>query len=90
MSILSHKNSPLQAVQLSRRSLLQGAGSLVVSFTLSNLSETSFAQSVNSPVKSKSNATDEVQGFIAVNNDGSVTIYSGKVDLGTGVRTAIT
>ena len=28
--------------------------------------------------------TNEVDGFVAVNADGTVTIYSGKVDLGTG------
>ncbi len=31
----------------------------------------------------------EVDGFIAVNADGSVTIFSGKVDLGQGLRIAI-
>lgn len=30
-----------------------------------------------------------VDGYIAVNADGSVTIYSGKVDLGQGLRIAI-
>ena len=33
--------------------------------------------------------TSEVDGFVAVNADGSVTIYSGKVDLGQGLRIAI-
>src|SRR6185369_15583192 len=31
----------------------------------------------------------DVDGFIAVNADGSVTIFSGKVDLGQGLRIAI-
>ena len=73
---------------ISRRSLLKGVSSLVVSFTLAPLSENIYAQS-SGAVKSKSNALDEVEGFIAVNSDGTVTIYSGKVDLGTGVRTAM-
>jgi len=34
-------------------------------------------------------ALDEVDGFIAIGADGKVTVYSGKVDLGTGVRTAL-
>jgi nicotinate dehydrogenase subunit B len=32
----------------------------------------------------------EVDGFLAIGADGSVTVYSGKVDLGTGIRTAMT
>ncbi len=31
----------------------------------------------------------EVDGFVAINADGSVTIYIGKVDLGQGLRIAI-
>jgi len=75
---------------LSRRNLLQGAGSLVVSFSLGTLGENVLAQTVNASTKPKSNATDEVEGFISVNSNGTVTIFSGKVDLGTGIRTAMT
>ena len=35
-------------------------------------------------------APDRVDGFLAIDLQGNVTVYSGKVDLGTGVRTAIT
>ena len=38
----------------------------------------------------KSVAADEVGGFIAIDAKGKVTIYSGKVELGTGAITAIT
>src|SRR5262249_33813149 len=38
---------------------------------------------------SKTVAGDEVDGFLAIGADGNVTVYSGKVDLGTGVRTAL-
>ena len=41
------------------------------------------------PVGKSVNA-DEVGGFIAIDAKGTVTIYSGKVDLGTGAITAIT
>ena len=34
-------------------------------------------------------ALDEVDSFLAVTADENVTVYSGKVDLGTGVRTAM-
>jgi hypothetical protein len=35
-------------------------------------------------------ASDEVDGFLAIDRQGNVAVFSGKVDLGTGVRTAIT
>ena len=38
----------------------------------------------------KTVALDEVDGFLAIDADGKVTLFSGKVDLGTGVRTALT
>ena len=38
----------------------------------------------------KTVAPDEVDGFLAIDAQGAVTVYSGKVDLGTGVRTALT
>ena len=33
---------------------------------------------------------DQVDGFLAIDAKGRVTVYSGKVDLGTGIRTAMT
>ena len=38
----------------------------------------------------KTVAVDQVDGFLAIDARGHVTVYSGKVDLGTGVRTALT
>jgi nicotinate dehydrogenase subunit B len=35
-------------------------------------------------------APDRVDGFLAIDRHGNVTVFSGKVDLGTGVRTTIT
>src|ERR1700733_4107988 len=35
-------------------------------------------------------APDRVDGFLAIDLQGNVTVFSGKVDLGTGVRTTIT
>jgi nicotinate dehydrogenase subunit B len=69
---------------IDRRSLLRGAGALVVTF---NLTDTGAAQPA-SPAKTVS--PDQVDGFLAIHPDGSITVYSGKVDLGTGVRTALT
>jgi CO/xanthine dehydrogenase Mo-binding subunit len=68
---------------ISRRNLLKSGGALVVSFSLRTRA---VAQSTAGakPVDPK-----EVDSFLAVHADGSVTVYTGKVDLGTGLRIAI-
>src|SRR5262245_34471947 len=68
----------------SRRDLLKGTGALVVAFSLSRPDASAFAQ--DTPV-SKTVALDQVDGLPAIDDKGMVTVYSGKVELGTGVRT---
>jgi nicotinate dehydrogenase subunit B len=68
---------------LNRREFLAAGGSLVVSFALA---PGAFARQT-APIKTVS--AGEVDGFLAIAADGTVTVYSGKVDLGTGVRTAL-
>jgi nicotinate dehydrogenase subunit B len=72
--------------QVSRRAFLKGGGALIVTFSLA----AGATQAQPALPKDKSAASDEVGGFIAIDGKGLVTIYSGKVDLGTGVLTAIT
>jgi CO/xanthine dehydrogenase Mo-binding subunit len=72
---------------LSRREFLQTGGALVVGFTLP---APAFAQQApRAAALGKTLDAADVDGFIAVNADGSVTIFSGKVDLGQGLRIAI-
>ncbi len=71
----------------SRRDFLRGTGILIVSFSLRSLLETAVAQG---ETPGKTVALDEVDAFIAVDTRGNVTLYSGKVDLGTGIGTALT
>ena len=71
---------------LSRRAFLKGGGALIVTFTLyprSTAAQTSrdVAKSVN---------PDEVGSYLAIDGKGMVTLYSGKVELGTVAVTAIT
>ena len=77
---------------LSRRGFLQKSGSLVVTFSLASLASkaqnTPAAPSAAQPTVGAP-PPPPVDGFIAIGADGKVTIFSGKVDLGTGVRTAI-
>jgi nicotinate dehydrogenase subunit B len=68
-----------------RRNFVKGA--LMVTFSLAGGLASGKAQQV-ATVKTVS--ADEVDGFLAIGVDGNVTIYSGKVDLGTGVQTALT
>jgi CO/xanthine dehydrogenase Mo-binding subunit len=77
---------------ISRRSLLKGAGALVVSIgapigldTVLGIGE-AFAQASGSKPPL---TPDQLSSFIAVNADGSVAAYFGKMDMGQGVFTAI-
>ena len=68
---------------ISRRDLLKSGGALVVSFTLRT-------RAIAQPAGGgKPTDPKEVDSFLAVHADGSVTVYTGKVDLGTGLRIAI-
>ena len=72
----------------SRREFL-GLGGLIVSFSLSPA--LAAAENLLRPqLPQKTVAPDEVDGFLAIDRRGNVAVFSGKVDLGTGVRTAIT
>jgi nicotinate dehydrogenase subunit B len=72
--------------QCSRRTFLKRGGALVVTFAFAPWP----ARTEAARLTDKSVAADEVDGFIAIDAKGLVTIYSGKVELGTGVLTAIT
>jgi nicotinate dehydrogenase subunit B len=68
-----------------RREFVKGA--LLVTFTLACDITPGRAQQMTA---AKTVSAEEVDGFLAIDADGNVTVYSGKVDLGTGVRTALT
>ncbi|MCC7417958.1 MAG: xanthine dehydrogenase family protein molybdopterin-binding subunit [Acidobacteria bacterium] len=71
---------------LSRRDLLRAGGVLIVSFACGPL-RPRHARAQGAPGKPLDPA--QVDSFLAVHADGSVTVYSGKVDVGTGLRVAI-
>lgn len=68
-----------------RREFLTGSGALIVGFSL--LSRDAAAQAVGAAAKPL--ALDDVDAFLSVGRDGIVRVFSGKVDLGTGTRTAL-
>jgi len=75
----------MRDIATTRREFLKGTAALVVSFSIDR-HQTARAQDESS---SKTVSTEQVDGFIGINRKGEVTIYAGKVDLGTGVRTAL-
>jgi nicotinate dehydrogenase subunit B len=72
---------------LDRRTLLQSGGALIVGFSLNPVAALAAAKPGALPPKPV--ALDEVDSFLSIGRDGRVTVYSGKVDLGTGVETAL-
>ncbi len=75
-----------QHLKLSRRDMLKGGGALVVSFSLAPHIGEAVAQAAT---PAKPVALTEVDSFLAIDARGRCTVYSGKVDLGTGVTTAL-
>jgi CO/xanthine dehydrogenase Mo-binding subunit len=72
--------------KISRRDFLKTSGSLVVVFSVASPLA---AAATKGAAAAKTVAVDQVDGFIAIDGKGNVTLYSGKVDLGTGVQTAL-
>jgi nicotinate dehydrogenase subunit B len=70
----------------SRRDFLKDGGALVVGFSLAGQLQDVFAQEA---ATTKPLALTSVDTFLAIDSMSAVTVYSGKVDLGTGVRTAL-
>ena len=79
-------NARIAPLSRARRDFLQGAA-LVVGFSFTGLS-VARAQAV-SGVSTHTLDLTELDAFLAVRKDGSVVVYSGKVDLGTGHRIAM-
>lgn len=71
---------------VSRRRLLQAGGAVIVGFAL-DPAVRSHAQGVSA---AKPVSLAEVDSFLSIDSQGLATIYSGKVDIGTGLRTAFT
>ena len=70
---------------INRRAMLQATGAIIVTFTIPH--GRAEAQTTE---EAKTLSLDRVDAFLAIGPDGRVTVYSGKVDLGTGARTALT
>jgi CO/xanthine dehydrogenase Mo-binding subunit len=75
---------------ISRRDLLKAGGALVVSFAFGAVPGPAAAQGPMAAADAgKPIDPTEVDSFLAIHTDGSVTVYTGKVDVGTGMRIAV-
>ncbi|MGH7633178.1 MAG: molybdopterin cofactor-binding domain-containing protein, partial [Gemmatimonadaceae bacterium] len=84
--------------ELTRRDFLQTGGALVVAFAwgrtagradLPALSDAVGDADRHTPPVADDPALDQLDSWLAVGGDGTITLYSGKVELGTGVETAL-
>ena len=76
---------------LSRRDVLKAGGALIVTFTFDGILPRLVSGQSRGAVSDPTKPIDPklVDSFIAIHADGSVTVYSGKVDIGTGMRVAV-
>ena len=71
-----------------RRDFLKASGALTIGFSLAGAGQANAAMApALRPAKSVANAA--IDSWLTIGADNRVTIYSGKVDLGTGTRTAL-
>jgi len=76
----------LRRAGFSRRSFLKGTGALIVSFSMEGVLGSALAQD---PERGEASArAAQLDSWIAIGADGSVTAYTGKSELGQGISTA--
>ena len=78
----------LRRAGFSRRSFLVGAGALIVSFNMRGALQTAAAQGLFEGGTAGSPPLNQLDSWIAIAGDGSVTAYAGKAELGQGISTA--
>ena len=72
---------------LSRRALLGGGGALIVSFAMprSGIAQ----QAASPPLPDSLKTASMLDAWIGIGADGGVTVFTGKSELGQGIRTAL-
>ncbi len=76
---------------ISRRDLLKSGGALIVSFAFDAVPPRSARAQTPAASAGPGKPLDpgEVDSFLAIHPDGTVTLFTGKVDVGTGLRIAV-
>ena len=77
----------MKSMDITRRQFLKGTGALIVSFNLFPSLPSVFAQSNLLPNGDLDPA--QLDSWLAIAQDGTVTLFTSKVDLGTGIVTAL-
>ncbi|HWP90004.1 MAG TPA: molybdopterin cofactor-binding domain-containing protein, partial [Burkholderiales bacterium] len=77
-------------ITLSRREFLAASGALIVSFSLFSATR-AFAQSTPSEAKLPGDLekSPQLDSWIRIGADGSITVFTGKVEFGQGIKTAL-
>jgi nicotinate dehydrogenase subunit B len=74
---------------ISRRQLLQGAGALIVSFSIPGPALRVSAQSAATGGRPDAPDATSLDSWLAIGQDEAVTVFTSKVELGTGTETAL-
>src|ERR1700722_19871925 len=77
----------LNGPALTRRRFAQGAGALMLSFSLRP--QVGLAQTPAAKLPGDLNDNRRLDAWIQVNAEGTVTVFTGKVELGQGAKTAL-
>ena len=91
METKTNANAPIDTKTISRRQILKGTGALVVAFNLFDPISQVFAQVAPGAPGARSDEPQAgaLDSWIAIGRDGKVTVFTSKVDLGTGIETAL-
>ena len=76
---------------MSRRQFVKGGGALVVSFSMTGYIQPLMASAqaaTGSANTVRSLVPEQLDSWLAISQDGGVTVYTGRIDMGTGVETA--
>src|SRR5215471_13902644 len=77
----------MKSIDINRREFLKTTGALIVSFNLFPPSSPVYGQTAGA-VGGEPDPT-QLDSWIAIDQDGSVTVFTSKVELGTGIETAL-
>ena len=88
--LTSDAQNALTRAGFSRRSFMQGGGALIVSFSMAGIlaPPDARAQFGGADAPPDSPPANQVDSWIAIASDGSITAYTGKEELGQGMSTA--
>ena len=87
MNMISNKKLDSgEAFLLSRRGVLVGSGAIVVSFSLGAVHA---QQPASPPLPGSLKETPLLDSWVRIDADGSITVFTGKAELGQGIKTAL-